>query len=49
MKTRTRNTQRKTVAAAFRRLAHGVKQKVAYGNTVAFYRTSGQSWARSLG
>ena len=49
MKTRTRNTVRKAVAAAFRRMAHGVQQKPAYANTVAFYRASGQAWAKSLG
>ena len=41
--------KRKTVAAAFRRMAHGVKDKAAYANTVAFYRASGGEWTKQLG
>jgi hypothetical protein len=41
--------RRKTVAAAFRRMANGVKDKAAYANTVGFYRASGQEWAKQLG
>jgi hypothetical protein len=41
--------KRKAVAAAFRRMARGVAAKAAYANTVRFYRSSGQAWARQLG
>ena len=41
--------KRKTVAAAFRRVANGVKDKAAYANTIDFYRASGQEWAKQLG
>jgi hypothetical protein len=34
--------KRRAVAAAFRRMANGVKDKAAYANTVGFYRASGQ-------
>ncbi|HEU4352920.1 MAG TPA: hypothetical protein VFR66_13710 [Burkholderiales bacterium] len=49
MKASSRNRQRKAVAAAFRKMAHGVENKAAYANTVDFYRASGQEWAKSLG
>jgi hypothetical protein len=42
-------TKRRTVAAAFRRMAHGVKDKAAYANTLEFYRASGQEWTKQLG
>jgi hypothetical protein len=41
--------KRRTVAAAFRRMANGVEDKTAYASTVDFYRASGQEWAKSLG
>jgi hypothetical protein len=44
-----RNRQRKAVAAAFRKMARGVENKMAYASTVEFYRSSGQEWAKSLG
>jgi hypothetical protein len=37
------------VAAAFRRMAHGVNSKAAYASSVAFYRSGGQEWAKQLG
>lgn len=40
--------KRRTIAAAFRRMAHGVADKAAYANTVSFYRASGQDWAKQL-
>ncbi|HSA70648.1 MAG TPA: hypothetical protein VLF65_13680 [Burkholderiales bacterium] len=49
MKASTRNRQRKAVATAFRKMAHGVENKMAYASTVEFYRASGQEWAKSLG
>jgi len=49
MKAITRNRQRKAVAAAFRKMAHGVESKAAYASTVEFYRASGQEWTKSLG
>jgi len=49
MKMSTRNQQRRTVAAAFRKMANGVESKEAYASTVEFYRASGQEWAKSLG
>jgi hypothetical protein len=30
-------------------MARGVAAKAAYANTVRFYRSSGQAWARQLG
>ena len=42
-------TKRRTVAAAFRRMAHGVKDKAAYANTIEFYRASGREWTKQLG
>jgi hypothetical protein len=41
--------KRRTVAAAFRRMANGVQDKAAYANTVGFYRASGREWAKQLG
>ena len=41
--------KRRIVAAAFRRMAHGVENKTAYASTVAYYRSSGQEWAQQLG
>ncbi|HSA88569.1 MAG TPA: hypothetical protein VLF42_01580 [Burkholderiales bacterium] len=49
MKTSTRNQQRRAVAAAFRRMANGVENRMAYASTVDYYRASGQEWAKSLG
>jgi hypothetical protein len=49
MKASIRNRQRKAVAAAFRKMARGVENKMAYASTVEFYRSSGQQWAKSLG
>ena len=49
MKAMTRNQQRKAVAAAFRKMANGVENKMAYASTVEFYRASGQEWAKRLG
>jgi hypothetical protein len=43
-----RTMGRKTIAAAFRRMANGVESKSAYASTVDFYRSSGQEWAKSL-
>jgi len=40
--------KRRTVAAAFRRMAHGVAEKAAYANTVSFYRANGRDWAKQL-
>jgi hypothetical protein len=42
------NRQRRIVAAAFRRLAHGVESKAAYARTIDFYRASGQPWTAQL-
>jgi hypothetical protein len=39
---------RARVVAAFRRLAHGVEDAVAYARSVEFYRSSGHPWTRSL-
>jgi hypothetical protein len=41
--------KRRTVAAAFRRMANGVNDKAAYASTVGFYRASGRAWAKRLG
>jgi hypothetical protein len=41
-------TRRRTVAAAFRRMANGVEDKIAYRHTVDYYRSSGKEWAKSL-
>ena len=49
MKAMTRNQQRKAVVAAFRKMANGVENKMAYASTVEFYRASGQEWAKTLG
>ena len=49
MKASMRNRQRKAVAAAFRKMARGVENKMAYASTVEYYRSSGQEWAKSLG
>ncbi|HJS78576.1 MAG TPA: hypothetical protein VJ778_14275 [Burkholderiales bacterium] len=49
MKASMRNRQRKAVAAAFRKMARGVENKMAYASTVEYYRASGQEWAKSLG
>jgi hypothetical protein len=40
---------RAKVAAAFRRMAQGVRRKAAYASTVRFYRSGGQAWTRQLG
>jgi hypothetical protein len=34
--------QRTLVAAAFRKMAHGVDRKTAFATTVAFYRSPGK-------
>lgn len=36
-------------AMAFRALANGIEPKAAHAQRTAFYRSSGQPWARSLG
>ena len=36
-----RNQQRRTVAAAFRRMARGIESKAAFASTVRFYRSGG--------
>jgi hypothetical protein len=43
-----RISKRRTVAAAFRRMANALEGKAAYASTVRFYRSSGQDWARQL-
>jgi len=40
---------RAEVAMAFRALANGIESKAAQAQRTAFYRSSGQHWARSLG
>jgi len=45
----TTNHERGRIAAAFRRLARGVEEKVAYRHTVDYYRANGKDWAKSLG
>ena len=37
-----RTMKRRTVAAAFRRMANGVEDKAAYEATVDYYRASGK-------
>jgi hypothetical protein len=37
------------VATAFRALANGIEPAPAHAETAAFYRSTGQIWARSLG
>lgn len=37
------------VNRAFRRMARGVAERMAYANTVRFYRSSGQAWTKQLG
>ena len=39
---------RARVAAAFRKLAHGVDPHTASDRTRRFYRSSGMAWSRSL-
>ena len=39
---------RARVAAAFRKLAHGVDPRTAGARTRNFYRSSGMAWSRSL-
>jgi hypothetical protein len=39
---------RARVAAAFRKLAHGVDPRTAGDRTRSFYRSSGMAWSRSL-
>jgi hypothetical protein len=39
---------RARVAAAFRKLAHGVDARTAGDRTRSFYRSSGMAWSRSL-
>jgi hypothetical protein len=45
--TNSRNI-RTRVAAAFRRMAQGVRRKAAYAGTVAFYRATGHAWTKAL-
>lgn len=40
---------RARVAAAFRKLAHGVDPHTASDRTRSFYRSSGMAWSRNLG
>ena len=40
---------RARVAAAFQKMALGVRRKAAYASTVAFYRSGGQEWTKQLG
>ena len=40
---------RARVAAAFRKLAHGVDPRTAGERTRGFYRSSGMAWSRRLG
>jgi hypothetical protein len=40
---------RALVAAAFRQMAHGVREQAAWASTVAFYRAGGQAWTQQLG
>ena len=40
---------RARVAAAFRKLAHGVDPHTASDRTRRFYRSSGMAWSRNLG
>lgn len=40
---------RARVAAAFQKMARGVRRKPAYASTVAFYRSGGQEWTKQLG
>lgn len=53
MKTATRERSRKRirarVAEAFRRMANAASTKVAWRETVRFYRSSGQKWSGQLG
>jgi hypothetical protein len=49
VKERSRKRIRARVAEAFRRLANAASTKVAWQETVRFYRSSGQAWARQLG
>jgi hypothetical protein len=39
---------RKSIAAAFRRMARGTKAKEAYSAAVSFYRSSGHRWTQQL-
>lgn len=40
---------RARVATAFRQMAHGVREQAAWASTLAFYRSGGQAWSKSLG
>lgn len=40
---------RKSITAAFRRMARGVKAKDAYARAVKFYCSAGKPWSRQLG
>ena len=44
-----RKIRRRTVAAAFRRMANGMQDRAAYANTIGFYRASGKEWVKRLG
>ena len=48
MTTKQRNNLRASVATAFRQMARGAGAREAYANTVWFYRSGGQQWARQL-
>ena len=39
---------RKSIAAAFRRMARGTKAKEAYAASVRFYRSGGKEWSKQL-
>lgn len=45
---RAGSSLRARIAAAFRKLAHGVDERTAYAQTRDFYRSSGAPWARFL-
>ena len=39
---------RKSIAAAFRRMARGARAKAAYAAAVQFYRSGGKEWTKQL-
>jgi hypothetical protein len=40
---------RARVAAAFRKMVRGVRDKTAFARTIAFYRSGGMQWSKQLG
>ena len=48
-KATARRSVRVRVAAAFRQMAHGVREQAAWASTLAFYRAGGQAWTWQLG